>query len=279
MPKLLRTILLLAVLQLPFAACTKDSDDNDSGSSSNSCSLLGLKSMTRIFNGDTCDQDDRSAVVILVSAVREGGVLVAGSLCTASLITSEAILTSAHCFTEISREAGSALEGFYVIVGGKEGESYVVDEVALHPGYNGQVASRYDIAVARLTGSVSGVKTLPLLTSKVVIEGDEITAFGYGTNNDQEAGELKAATFTIDLVQAGNILVAEGSNGSSICQGDSGGPAVYDLNGDPAIVGLNSFGEASGCVEDAAVAFGFADLQSQEVLNFVKAEAPGVQFK
>ncbi len=247
-------------------------------SGSNACSPLNAKN-SKVFGGESCNQEARSPVVALVAVADNGERLFGFGFCTGSLVTLDDLVTSAHCFVGPivqARNAGVTLAGFVALVGGENGEVLEIVNAAIHPQYDGQVGSRYDVAMATISKvPTPAIGPLPILLSELTLPGSEINAFGYGTNNDGEVGELKASKFTINSLNNGNLIVV-GDGKSSICSGDSGGPAIYVTSGGVAtLAAVNSFGFGE-CVPNALRAFGFVDLQFEDILNFIVAYAPDV---
>jgi len=265
--------LLLILLSVVFLqACGGGS----SSGQASGCSLLNA----RIFGGDICDQTSRSPVVAIAPMASDGEVVFRFGTCSGALVTVDDLITSAHCFIDPLIRAdseGIEIVGFAVLVGGANGQVLPIVNAAIHPFYNGQVGSRYDIAMATLLQVPSPpIGPLPLLASELTGPGSDITAFGYGTNDQQVDDLLKAADFTISGIEDGNLVVlGDGSN--SICGGDSGGPAVYlTSEGIATIAGVNSFGDLSGCVNTASRFFGFVDLQDTFIFDFIFSYAPDV---
>jgi secreted trypsin-like serine protease len=245
------------------------------GGGGNACSSLNAK----VFGGDTCDQGARTPVLALFPLASDGGQLVTAGICTASLVTVDDFVTSAHCFTEPINELGNRIVGFGVVAGGDEGERILVSSYAVHPFYDGVAGSPFDVAMGTLSRVPSpAIGPLPVLSSVGTVVGESITTFGYGTSNEGEIGVLKAAELTIDAIEGGNIFASSESAGASVCQGDSGGPIVQERNGATSIVGVNSFVDVNSdeCASVGANISGFVDIQSAAVLPFVLGYVPDV---
>lgn len=254
---------------LSLIACGGGSDN------SGSCNLLNA----RIFGGETCNQDARSPVVLLRPVTIDGEVIESAGTCTATLVTVDDILTSAHCFTGPLSNAirDKKKIAFLALVGGSKGEQIPIVEVAIHPNYDGNPGSRFDVAMATISKVPNPpIGPMPILVSEITLGGSNITAFGYGTNNFGETDELKSADFTITSLSEGNLIVV-GNGEESICPGDSGGAAVYrTTQGVAAIAGVNSFGVGNLCQETAFETFGFVDLQYGPIINFIGNYAPDI---
>lgn len=271
----LRTTLLSLVVSLLLLLLVGCGGGGGSDSSAGGCSVLNA----RIFGGESCNQFARSPVVAILPVAQSGELVSLLGICSGALVTVDDLLTSAHCFTEpflAAQANGIELVGFVVVVGGLDGEVLPIVNLALHPFYDGTIGSRYDVAMATL-GAVPqpAIGPLPLLLSELTGPGSRITAFGYGTNDRGELGELRSADFEVTELAPGNLIVV-GDGNSSICRGDSGGPAVYvNADGVATLAGVNSFG-VGDCVSVASAAFGFVDLQFSEVIDFIVGYAPDV---
>jgi|GEM_PF-1856645 len=251
-----------------------DGSDNGGGS----CSALNAKG-AKVFGGETCDQAARTPVLALFPLESNGSQITIAGICTASLVTVDDFITSAHCFTDPLAELGSSIVGFGVVAGGSGGEGILVGSYRVHPQYNGVAGSPFDVAMGTLVQIPNPpIGPLPVLSSVATTEGESITTFGYGTSNEGEIGILKAADLTIDSIQNGNIIANSQDAGASVCQGDSGGPIVQVRDGVTAIVGVNSFGDVSQeqCGAVGANISGFVDIQNSAVLPFVLGYVPDV---
>src|SRR5690606_5732996 len=99
-------------------------------------------------------QAARSPVVAIVPIASDGERFLPGGFCSGALVTVNDILTSAHCFVDpIQRgeELGRRVVAFVAIVGGSGGEALPIVKAAIHPSYDGQVTSRFDVAMATIS--------------------------------------------------------------------------------------------------------------------------------
>ena len=261
-----------------FAGCLISLGCGGGGGESSDCSTLGAK----IFGGETCNQSSRSPVVQIVALVQRGNSEEQFYICSGALVSLNKVLTSAHCFvrpTELAREQGLSISGFIARVGGDQGEIIRFSQIISHPGYRyngGAGGSPFDIAVASLSRVPNPpIGPIPLLVSEVTVPGSEITAFGYGTNDEGTDFILKAESFVVSEARGGNLIVV-GDGDTSICPGDSGGPAVYTTkSGTVTLAGVNSFVNREGlCIDAAADSFGFVDIQFLPVFDFIVSQVP-----
>lgn len=242
-----------------------DSENTQPATDGNvACDTLGLK----IIDGVVCTIST-SPVVQLLIQYGTGDV----GLCTGTALTSRKILTAAHCFLGASVNS--------VTITNDAGLSIAAESIDLHPAVRleretGAVFN--DIAVVTAAAPLP-VRTSPLLATSAVIPGDTLGIFGYGLDNDGNAGALRAGTMLVTDVTP-NHIVAVFREGSNTCGGDSGGPAdllIVDPSGfttNEGTVGVTSSGSAgSECREgDRSL---FANLSSPEIISFLEAAAPG----
>jgi Trypsin len=170
-------------------------------------------------------------------------IVVGAGDCTGTMITSQWVLTAAHCW-EVTGPNPSVTS---VTVAGR---SATVDAVAQYPNWNGGYP---DIALIHLASPLSGASTLPLATPDDMsyFAGKTVTVFGYGR---------LASGWNPTLIQkspdgawALSALCPSGYGGSYWCYkylgpnqtglitgGDSGGPWVGWRNGGWHILGVVS---------------------------------------
>lgn len=256
-----KKILSLAVI-VCCAACGGGGGSDNNGSdnlSNDACGVLGLK----IIDGAQCNEQNSPVVDYRVQYLT-GDV----SACTGTMVTSTKVLTAGHCFPP---ELQSLIAAVLVQVNGNvlQASNYIV-----HPGY--QEASdviHNDVALITLPQAVS-LPTVPIFLSEAVVVGDVISIFGYGLDEHGNAGDLRSGQMQVDQVSGDNIISIFNGDGSNTCQGDSGGPAVLSVNGKTGLVGVTSAGIASAVCQVGDVST-FANLQDQDILNFVDQQAPG----
>jgi len=203
--------------------------------------------------------------------------------CAGTLLSSEWVLTAAHCVVEFSESEVLVLAGTQSLaitdVNNLPGEVSAVSNIIIHPNYN--IAEfDTDLALLRLTTPVSSgipVSTIfqgslaetPIASSATACTNADncATIVGWGTT-DPVNGE----TFPVDLIQAevplvsnvrcndffgggitNNMLCAGfDAGGVDTCQGDSGGPLFLSTSGNPQandfqVAGITSFG--AGCAD------------------------------
>jgi len=195
------------------------------------------------------------AVVLLVSYPADQSVL---SLCTATLVAPDVLLTAAHCVTPLTH----AGETFGVFVGPDANgyptaaslipELHPVAEVHAHPDYDPAPPFYADIGVAILKSPLA-TPPVPLRTTALPsdIAGMSTRIVGYGqTTYGQLNAQKNSAKTVIAAVDSGDTLTV-GDSVRRSCVGDSGGPALVVLDGVESVVGVDSYSDLVGCIEPA----------------------------
>jgi secreted trypsin-like serine protease len=174
--------------------------------------------------------------------------------CGASLITTNKVLTAAHCITDdndrINKDKIQVRLGTNVLNGGK-GTVLKVKSIARHPLYNPDTFD-YDVAILTLKTPVKlddniNVINLPKACQSIdcltglVTPGTSVRAIGWGLTSFE--GEASAVLLQVDMPLISNtncqdsiglpvtvtdrMICADGTQqnpAADTCQGDSGGP-------------------------------------------------------
>ena len=257
--KLPRVFLVTATLFL--ISCGGGGGSGDS-LSTNQCSALGLN--TKIINGTECSTGG-SPVLALNLVNRDG----TGSLCSATVITANQLLTAAHCFV-----TKPVLSAFVEV----DGNRIYGSKVHVHPQANvneSQGTAVNDVAILDLEENVNR-PTVALLTSTSPAIGDRFAIFGFGLDSYGQLGELRSGEMRINNIDFNYIVANYEGDGSNTCNGDSGGPAIFTLsNGTSAVFGVTSSGTAKDCqIGDHSY---FANIQLPIMANFIRSVAPGAR--
>ena len=232
------------------------------GGAGNPCSDLNLK----VTGGTQC-KFERSPVVAILSLNSDGSV----GLCTGTMVTVNDVLTAAHCFKP-------NLIDVTVFV---DQTAFQITNGAIHPGYNGQVGSPFDLAMLTIEG-VLDIGPVPLILSDLSLVDEQITVYGYGSDEEGLSGlqegpsAFKAGRMGIARMSPGLFDADFDETGSAICQGDSGGPATQTINGITGIVGVTSF-TVGGCTSGSVS--GFVNIQYPEIHGFITGYAPDVAIR
>ena len=223
------------------------------------CSSVGVK--PKIVNGADCLQPESSPVVLVLSLNSEGQT----QSCSGTMLTSTRILTAAHCMpTGTQRMAAVQWKA-----DGSGSLVYAKTWVA-HPGYTTEGEGlQNDAGVVTLNTGLSN-PSMPLLVSAPSQKGNEVFIAGWGTPGQN----LAVGYARITKVTEAHIGYVYNGQGSNTCTGDSGGPAYRSAGGPVGIVGITSSGSVDGCGDgDNSL---FTNIQTPRVLDFIRAQAPGL---
>lgn len=227
--------------------------------SRNACSTIGLPS--RIIDGTACS--DTNSPVVKITLFNADG---SSALCSGSMLTSDDVLTAAHCLVTTNVVAANVTAN---------GVDIPVREIVVHPGvtFSQEAQAIFnDVAILRLNSPVS-LPTLPILASTDVGSDDVIAIYGYGRDEDGNFETLRSGESRVGSVTPQHLIAAfDGQEGSNSCNGDSGGPAVFTPENGPAgIVGIVSSGNNPQCgAGDISL---YANVQD-ELLGFIVANVP-----
>jgi hypothetical protein len=256
MTTLLRNICAFGLLVTLAVGCGGGGDGEGGSAQVEPCDVL------RIAGGDSCDAAPRSIAIVATNS----------GYCTGTFITRQHVLTAAHCFSS-PRER---------VVVGTTGYAEDAARVVIHPSYNGDVSSPFDVAVVTIPAPIN-VSPVGIKLSQDISKGDEVVIYGFGLDQNgqdvvtrvREGGiALKATNLRVVGVDEGTVLSQSDGSGDT-CQGDSGGALLLTgTNGQPGVVALVRAGPP-GCVLDPGRPSQNTNVQSSGVLNFVLAQAPG----
>jgi secreted trypsin-like serine protease len=212
--------------------------------------------------------------VAVIPVISDGQQVRAAGVCTGTVVTSDDILTAAHCITNPLRDGA---DGFVVVTGNGV---YPVTRYQVNPLYRG-TGSAFDTAMITVNQDM-GISAVPINVSDLVAEGEEITVYGYGKNEEGQTfldlgqAAYKSGKMIVGAVAGGLFGASFDDTGAAICQGDSGGPVIQVINGKASIVGVTSL-TIGGCLEGSVS--GFVSMQIRGNVEFVRNYAGDIQIR
>ncbi|XP_012876137.1 PREDICTED: vitamin K-dependent protein C isoform X1 [Dipodomys ordii] len=224
----------------------------------------------RIVNGTLTKQGDSPWQVILLDSKKK-------LACGGVLIHTSWVLTAAHCMDE-SKKLTVRLGEYDLRRRDKWEVDIDIEEILVHPNYTRRTSDN-DIALIHLAQPVTLSKTivpicLPdigLAERELTQAGQETVVTGWGYQNGREKDVKRNRTFILtfikipvaprnECIEAMNSVVSENMLCAGIlgdrrdaCDGDSGGPMVALSRGTWFLVGLVSWGEGCGLLNNYGV--------------------------
>ncbi|WP_258724741.1 S1 family peptidase [Cellulomonas sp. NS3] len=188
--------------------------------------------------------------------------------CSGALVDSWWVLTAKSCFVATPGEAvplGKPAVPTTVTIGRADlttTTGHAVDVVVPH-------ADR-DVALVRLTKEVTDVAPVTVAATAPVV-GESLTVTGYGRTATQWVPDTAhAATFTVNLVDAGTLGIQAASTGATICKGDAGGPALRSTSGGALeLVAIHHTASQGGCLGSTTTAQGATETRVDDLRGWL----------
>ncbi|MEM8667911.1 MAG: S1 family peptidase [Planctomycetota bacterium] len=210
------------------------------------------------------DRADSSYTSLAASYPSVGRLLWNSSICSATLIEDNWILTAGHCLDEV----GLSASDWTFDLTDSGGGVHTGEELFLHPDWTGDLTTGTDIALLRLATPETVVATAAINTATTEV-GRTATHVGFGRTGDgltgmnAPSGTRRAGNNVIDLdgsIVSGyndKVLFEDFDSGSAsdnwsgsqtqldleylIASGDSGGPMFVDFGSGDVVAGVHSF--------------------------------------
>jgi secreted trypsin-like serine protease len=225
---------------------------------------------------------------------REGSLAEA---CSGTVVSSNVILTAAHCVVDEERGVVRPAAGFRVVTGNVEWGSpervvSAVSAVAVYPDYawSGEYSHWGDAAVLELSQPIAA-PAVKLAGGEAWAAGSAALMAGWGKTAASQPGASAVLHYGETRVQppsycAGRaahfhaeaqLCVLDPGHVRSACSGDSGGPLLVvaaGTTGEPLEIGIASFIVNGGCSPSSPQYYTRADLVAPWVAAQVAAAAP-----
>lgn len=207
--------------------------------------------------------------------------------CGGTLVDNNSVLTAAHCVPAPDTIAVDLVVG-RTVLSKPQGQIREATKGFLHPRYDGNRNSSYDVAVLKLNKAVSGIKPIKLATAKqdnLEKPGTKLTVAGWGNTRFGGTSTDRMREVSLPVVSDAKaqkawssypnnparwryfpaLMVAAGKDGTgSSCQGDSGGPLFAP--GSRTQVGIVSYGHNCNTTRYPAV---FTEVNNSNIRSFV----------
>lgn len=180
--------------------------------------------------------------VVLLSMVSSSGKV---GVCTGTPISSDVILTAAHCvkgaeniFVSFALDAKCS-SGFTLKSAAK------AKAVTVHPDYQASSYAVHDVALVKINRAIPADYSISEIYDGVSpLSSPSMTIVGYGKTSEYMSSLVQMnygqkPVSEVDMKDA-TVLVMNQKSGSGICQGDSGGPVFIESHGNLKVIGVNS---------------------------------------
>jgi len=216
-----------------------------------------------IVNGQL-DSGDPATVALLAFGVSDY------QYCTGSLITSNVVITAAHCLPPNLSDMGLSNYTDIVVFFGSNphngGDKIDVIDGWTNPNWNDQ-AEMYDFGLIRMA-SAAPTTPYPMNTGPVIGgEAVRIIGFGITSENANDNGVKRMGSTDVQDVYQGIFTMNQ--NPSGVCSGDSGGTALVVRNSQEVLAGVHSRSDCLTIGIDTRV-----DWYMDDINNFLGSQPP-----
>jgi secreted trypsin-like serine protease len=247
---------------------------------------------TSVVNGEGAVHGSFPYLAFVV--FREGS---SAEACSGTVVSSNVILTAAHCVVDEEHGVLRPASAFKVVTGNVEWGSpervvSTVSAVAVYPEYTwtGDYTHWGDAAVLQLSRPIPS-PAVKLASSEAWATGSGALMVGWGKTASSQSGASPLLHYGETQVQSpsycagksshfhsnGQLCVLDPSHLRSACNGDSGGPLLVVAPGttnEPLEIGIASFVVNSSCSTSSPQYYTRADLVAPWVAAQVAAVAP-----